>query len=377
LTAFVRWSEHAWPPLEDDAEALATALGEVLGAGYFESFLALIRAPSNVRRENLLRRAGATTDIEEYRLRLSENDSPGGTTESPTEPSLPEEPRTAVGHMDGERPAQQPQPGQPKPTDTRQVPLYSIDQIVVDGVPVHLTGVPGDSSKERPASQRDTTAPGDDGGNGDDGRGYGGHTDLESLNRLGMAIALAYEVVRLQKAGHAEATVFDPAAPGPQPNACVFDVSSPSRIAKARALCPHFDAAFKRLVELHNVPAEWPGFDVLTLDPTDPREPGRAIELKSSGVCSRMQEMSWNEWKTARSSQLRKRFYLYLVGNLRSDLNDTKPFIRTIRDPFEQLMAEIQVNKRVDRKVQLAVSQFREAEHLDLTVRSAIPIAHE
>ena len=44
-------------------------------------------------------------------------------------------------------------------------------------------------------------------------------------------------------------------------------------------------------------------------------------------------------------------------------------------DPFEQLMAEIQVNKRVDRKVQLAVSQFREAEHLDLTVRIAIPVS--
>jgi hypothetical protein len=41
-----------WPPVEDDAEALATAFREVLGAGYFESFLALIRAPSNLKREN-------------------------------------------------------------------------------------------------------------------------------------------------------------------------------------------------------------------------------------------------------------------------------------------------------------------------------------
>jgi hypothetical protein len=30
--------------------------------------------------------------------------------------------------------------------------------------------------------------------------------------------------------------------------------------------------------------------------------------------------MTWNEWKTAQASSLRARFYLYLVGNLRSDL---------------------------------------------------------
>ena len=97
----------------------------------------------------------------------------------------------------------------------------------------------------------------------------------------------------------------------------------------------------------------------------------RLIELKSSGVCSKVQEMSWNEWKSARANQLRQRFYLYLVGNLRSDLNGSKPFVRTIRDPFEQLLAEISLNKRVERKVQLAVNLFREAEHLDLTVRDA------
>lgn len=372
LTAFVRWGEHPWPPSEDDAESLATTFGEIFGAGYFESFLALIRAPSSVKRENLLRRAGAPTDIEEYRLRLFENDGVSDVTEGPTQPSLPEDPRTAAEHADGERPAQQPQSGQPRPTDTRQVPLYSVDQIVVDDMPVHLTGV-RDGNRGKPASQRDATGPDDVGNDGDDAGGYGGHTDLEALNRLGMAITLAYEVVRLQKSGRPEAAVFDPAAPCPQPNALIFDVSSSSRIAKARASCPHFDGAYKRLIELHQVSPEWPGFDVLTLDPTSPLELQRAIELKSSGVCARVQEMSWNEWKTGRSSELRKRFYLYLVGNLRSDLNDSKPFIRTIRDPFEQLMAEVRVNKRVDRKVQLAVSQFREAEHLDLTVRADAP----
>jgi hypothetical protein len=126
---------------------------------------------------------------------------------------------------------------------------------------------------------------------------------------------------------------------------------------------------FRRLIQIQRIPLEWPGFDVLTLNPANKDEVDRVIELKSSGVCSRFQEISWNEWKSASSNQLRHRFYLYLVGNLRSDLNGSKPFIRAIRDPFEQLIAEIQVSRRLERKVQLAVHLFQEAEHLDLTVR--------
>ncbi len=53
---------------------------------------------------------------------------------------------------------------------------------------------------------------------------------------------------------------------------------------------------------------------------------------------------------------------------MRTDLNGNTPFVRTIRDPFAQLMAEVLVNRRTERKVQLAVHQFQEAEHLDLTV---------
>jgi hypothetical protein len=95
------------------------------------------------------------------------------------------------------------------------------------------------------------------------------------------------------------------------------------------------------------------------------------IELKSSGIASRVQEMTWNEWKTAQASSLRARFYLYLVGNLRSDLPAAQPYIRTIRNPFEQIAADVQVSRTTQRKVQLTVTEFREAEHLDLTVKRA------
>ncbi len=92
------------------------------------------------------------------------------------------------------------------------------------------------------------------------------------------------------------------------------------------------------------------------------------IELKSSGVDARTQEMSWNEWKVAASSVLRQHCFLYLVGNLRADLHGTRPFVRTVRDPLGQLAVEVRLNRDTQRKVHLAVRLFQEAEHLELTV---------
>ena len=42
--------------------------------------------------------------------------------------------------------------------------------------------------------------------------------------------------------------------------------------------------------------------------------------------------------QTAKASILRERFYLYLVGNLRSDLVAAQPYIRMIKNPFEQFL---------------------------------------
>ena len=79
--------------------------------------------------------------------------------------------------------------------------------------------------------------------------------------------------------------------------------------------------------------------------------------------------MSWNEWKAARNSELRNLFYLYLVGNLRSDLGDAVPFIRAVHDPFATIWAEEVEQDSRSRKIQLNVTQFTAAEHLDLSVR--------
>jgi hypothetical protein len=374
MAAFVRWGEGPWPPTEDDAEALSTAFGDVLGSGYFESFLALIRAPSDAKRIDLLKRAGAPTDIEERRLLFSDADGTATRPPEGTGRAVSEETKTITTEPDAEQPAQHPTPPQPDGVQPKQAPLYSLDQITVNGVPAILVGDVlwfhrrPERGRAEPPHGENKKDPDDDSGSG-----YGGHTDLAELNALGMAITFSYELARLRNAGAPGARAFESEDRSEQADVLVFDVSTPSRIAKARTACHHFDRAFKKLIQFHGIPAEWPGFDVLTLSPSAHDEVDRVIELKSSGVHSRMQGMSWNEWKSARTNLLRHRFYLYLVGNLRSDLKGSCPFIRTIRDPFEQLMAEVQVNNRVERRVQLAVHLFREAHHLDLTVCEARP----
>lgn len=78
--------------------------------------------------------------------------------------------------------------------------------------------------------------------------------------------------------------------------------------------------------------------------------------------------MTWNEWKSARQSVLRPHFFLYLVGNLRSDLKDARPFLRAIRDPFGSFWAEEVSDAAVRRAVRLDLETFMTAEELTLGV---------
>ena len=77
------------------------------------------------------------------------------------------------------------------------------------------------TTDSRTADSR-TTGPGVDRATGD-GTPYGGATDLEALDRLGIFIALTYESRRLRRAG-LECGVFDP--DDPRPTARIFDVST-------------------------------------------------------------------------------------------------------------------------------------------------------
>ena len=182
-----------------------------------------------------------------------------------------------------------------------------------------------------------------------------------------MSVALRYEQHRLRKAGQPNVEIFDPSAPDEQ--ATVFNVSTPRSLRAAMEGSARLRDVMAYLAD-HGVSQSFPGFDLLSLDLEHSGLPGRLIELKSSGVNAIVQAMTWNEWKTARSSDLRPFFYLYLVGNLRSDLRGARPFIRAIHDPFGAMFAvELEeVTRR--RSVQLRVREFPMAEHLDLTVAS-------
>ena len=62
----------------------------------------------------------------------------------------------------------------------------------------------------------------------------------------------------------------------------------------------------------------------------------------------------------------RARFYLYLAGNLRSDLQDAAPFLLALKDPVGSLFATDRQGQQRTRSVQLNVQEFEEAERLAL-----------
>ena len=118
-------------------------------------------------------------------------------------------------------------------------------------------------------------------------------------------------------------------------------------------------------LEREGISRLFPGCDILTIRDG---AADRLIELKSSGVDARVQAMSWNEWKTARSNSMRPLFWLYLAGNLRADLGHALPYLRAINDPFGALEGEVVEATQRRRAVQLRVREFKIAEQLDIGV---------
>lgn len=173
-------------------------------------------------------------------------------------------------------------------------------------------------------------------------------------------IAIAYEVRRLRRSGHSSATEILTAGS----DSIVVRCPQPGRVRLAEEASPAANQVLLAL-EAKGVSRLYPGFDILTVAEG---KPDRLIELKSSGVDARVQAMSWNEWKTARAGDMRHLYWLYLVGNLRSDLAHAVPFVRAISDPFGSLVADEVEEHQLRRAVQLRVREFTKAEHLDLGV---------
>lgn len=358
--AFVVWGENAWPPSAHEAEALASAFSEVFGSGHFEAFLALVNARDHAARTRLLEMAGASTDLEPFEIALR-GDGEIEPEESHTEAELelPREP----GEEIPEQPVLRPSPDENSVQPFAITPLYSIDELLIEGTPIVVNGKERSKSDERNREHR--RAPREPGVGIT--TGYGGRTDLSALDALGMSVTMSYEINRLSADGLTSAQIFHPALRADQPEACVFDISSAPLIALAAEHSELFRIAIAELVK-NGVSQHSPGCDVLTLRPSSELPIDRLIELKSSGQHAKTQAMTWNEWKTARKESLRSRFYLYLVGNLRSDLPGASPFIRTVRDPFGSIRAEESVDESATRKVVLRVAEFDEAAHLELGV---------
>jgi len=356
LVAYVRWGLQGWPPSSADANALASLLVDALEAGAFEAHLALITADGPRARQRLLTYAGAPQDLREFQDLLFGR---GGVDEPMIDLAIRGDGRTAgAGGLEwlGGPTAVPLEPGDRR---VGTIPLYRPEQLLILGDVIVVTG-------RAPRNGDDGSGDGDGDQRGQ-GRGHawgGAGTDLEELDAVGMSVALSFERLRLRRLGHADAAIFVPGEPSDR--TFVFDVSTPAKIKAAAREAPRFRQALEQLGP-RVLSIKYPGFDILTLDPDDPAN-DRLIELKSSGVDAQVQAMTWNEWKTARDSALRKKFYLYLVSNLRSDLGDRKPYLRAIHDPFGSLLHQELVESSVQRSIQLRVQEFAEAEHQSIEV---------
>jgi hypothetical protein len=328
------------------------ALADALGMNLVETFLAFIQGDQR-QRERLLTIAGASEFTAEIADELA--DPHVEDTAEPREgPARSPAPEAGTGPV--EVPAGPPTGASPA---APPVPLFRFEDLTIDGQPLLVVG---DSSHDSGGPSSGALS----------GRGDGPEhprraapgIDLAALDLLGMQVAMEYEVRRLRRQGLLSADVLvcddGPAAS----DSLVVDVHSPEAIRCAEAASEIVKNVMATL-ESRGISRLFPGFDILSIAAG---KADRLIELKSSGVDARVQTMTWNEWKSASASASRTMFWLYLVGNLRADLQHARPFLRAIRDPFGTLVSTELEDRRVSRAVQLRVKEFTEAEHLDLGI---------
>jgi hypothetical protein len=366
---FVRWGERGWPPDGTAAEALAAGICEALNVSAFEPLLALIRASSDGERKRLLVRAAAPHDDDAllHKRELLIRDKDSNEQAQSEESGLPEskktvtqeEPNADVAASAGSDTSE---------SEVEQRPLWNPADLTFDNEPQVVSGVfnrDADSTLTGPNHSGMKTP--------HSGNGRRTRTDLVLLDWTGMSLAIRYEHLRLSQV-HPKCTIFNSQNRETWCNALVFDVSTPEAIDMARQSCPTFFTALRSLVDQYGLSAEYPGFDILSLNTLGPTpDPflsiDRLIELKSSGVQARVQEMTWNEWKTAENDVLATKYWLYLIGNLRSDLNNSQPFLQMVHDPFARIRAVAVTEHSLKRKIQIHTGQFEEAEIVELTVK--------
>jgi hypothetical protein len=354
---FVIWQGPAWPPVSEDAQTLAMALAETLEVNTVETFLSFINASTDQRRQ-LLSLAGATEWLDEMQDSPPDSDSAQATAGgSPGAPGQTDGESRDVSTGDkNEVPVSEPARA------ALPVPLRRFEDLLFDGQVIRVAGI---TPAGTTGDANDDDLHGHPGGTGSGPRAAAG-VNLGALDRLGMLITFAFE----RRRHNGLKAVVLPGDENPEgAEVLIVDVSSPEMIAAATAQSAIVKSALENLA-CDGVSRLYPGFDILTIKDGSI---DRMIELKSSGVDAQVQAMSWNEWKTA-GGRLRSRFWLYLVGNLRADLQNAAPFVRAVSDPFGTLMASEQEDTIRRRTVQLRVREFAAADQLTLQVRpSASP----
>ncbi|MDP3984781.1 MAG: DUF3883 domain-containing protein, partial [Acidimicrobiia bacterium] len=360
-TAFVQWDGPAWPPTPESAQALAMALADVLGINLVEGFLGLIRAEGD-ERLRLLDLAGARAYLPEAREALEDtNLGESPPTIAPGDPAITKTPAAEPSGWSTEAPPEFERPPAPP-----HVPLRKFSDLLIGGEPLLILG-PG-TGDHSPRSGQDTAKQADRG----EGPSSAPGVDINALDALGMRIAIAYEVNRLSSGGlTTHAITADTDLTASSSRCLVVDVSTPDAVRHAEAN-PHVSRVLAELAQF-GIGTTHPGFDILTI-----REGfyERLIELKSSAVNAQVQQMTWNEWKSAGTSRVRQHFWLYLVGNLRADLSNA-PFVRAIRDPFGVLASRTVSEATTRTAVQLRVREFESAEELQLEVRGEGEVRRE
>ncbi len=334
------------PNRDEQYRHLARALCGALDVSQFEGVVTMLTAADDRQRRDYLTLAGAPStvdEIESKRRALIEGEE--------TDPDddivvvfgeRDNEGETKIDDVeDAPDPAKQ-QLEQRTPV-TQERPIYDSHDLTVDGETVTIvtepTEIENDSNGRGPNED-----PHSESSRGGATMGY-----RTAVDKLGMNITLQYERARLRNEyefGNMERS----------PAEYVFEVETEANIEDAREnniAGPVID----HLTSEVGLPLPYPGFDILTVNP-ETGEADRLIELKSSGHDTRTPGISWNEWKTARTAEVSDQFYLYIVGNLRKDIQ-ADPYIREIPNPFELLRAETEEREQTTKEVKVDITRFR------------------
>lgn len=324
---------------------LARAICGALDITQFEGVVTMLTASDDSQRRDYLRLAGAPSsrdEIESKRQGLfdEEDGGSGGGFSDISNDHNHEDPDYEVDETD---PATEPIEKRTPQRQTR--PLYNPSELAIGGNRKAIIVEPDGESNDRKEGQN--------GRGGSDGNG--GTTSQKyrtAIDALGMKITTEYEKARLED----PELGFDFESSGKSPGDYVFEVDTKHNIKQAR------DSNIAGpVIEMLNreigLPLPYPGFDILTVNP-ETGTADRLIELKSSGNDTRTPGISWNEWKTARTTDVSDLFYLYIVGNLRKDIQ-ADPYVREIPNPFELLRAETEERTETKREVKVDITRFR------------------